>query len=420
MIGDYEKPSSFATNNYQSEILNQQSAIRNPQSAMNAVVITGLGLVTPLGGDAPTSWKNLIDKPIPSPGRRTGEGCDEGTSGVPSPCTLSHLSAGEGCARGFQRAREMAGRACLEALKDAGLWDGERLAGVDPARAGCTVSASKPLFEGVWLPPDRITSFVRDRFGLRGESRNVIAACATGAYAAALGASWVEEGLCDVVVVGSVEPFPHPLIEAGFRRMGVVSREPVMRPFDRRRSGFVFGEGAGVIVLESTRSAKARGVKPRAQISGWGLGADSHSPVAFNSDGERVAEVIARALNRARILPASIGHVNAHGTATRLNDWLETRALLKAFGRHAGRLMISATKADTGHLLGAAGSVELAFTVLALQHQFVPGTSTLQDPDPACALDYTPGGGHPAPFDHALSLSFGFGGPIGVLVVSAC
>ncbi len=269
-----------------------------------------------------------------------------------------------------------------------------------------------------WVAPDVITDYIASRYAITGEKRNVIAACATGAYAIAQAASWIEQGLCDMVLAGSVEPTPHPLIEAGFRQMGVVSSEAVMRPFDHHRSGFVFGEGAGVVVLESAAHARKRGARSYAELSGWGLGADGHSAVAFNSNGQKIADVITRALTRSKLEVSHIRHVNGHGTATRLNDWIETQALLKAFGSNAQNLMVSATKGTTGHLLGAAGSVEFIFTVLALYHQWIPPTESLETPDPECPLDYTPRQGHAAAFNHALSLSFGFGGPIGVLVVS--
>lgn len=272
--------------------------------------------------------------------------------------------------------------------------------------------------EGTWVPPDAINDFVSNRFGLAGERRNVIAACATGAYSIALGASWIEQGLCDVVIAGSVEPQPHPLIEAGFQRMGVISTEGITRPFDKRRSGFTFGEGAGVVVLESEESAQRRRAKVHVRLAGWALGADAHSAVAFNSNGRRVADVISKALLRAKIETSQLSHVHAHGTATQLNDRIETQALLKAFGRQADKLMISATKASTGHLLGASGSVEFVLMVMSLWRQFIPPTATLEEPDPECPLDYTPQNGHPAAFENALSLSFGFGGPIGALVVS--
>jgi 3-oxoacyl-[acyl-carrier-protein] synthase II len=201
--------------------------------------------------------------------------------------------------------------------------------------------------------------------------------------------------------------------------MGVMSDEPAMRPFARNRSGFVLGEGAGVVVLESKAHAARRDAPVQALLSGWGWGSDTHSPVAFNSNGALIAQVIRRALDRARLQPEDIQHVNAHGTATLSNDWIETQALIKAFGSHAKKLMISATKSSTGHLLGAAGSIEFILTLQALLHQYVPPTAHLEEPDTACCLDYTPQKGHAALLCHAVSLSFGFGGPIGALVVSA-
>jgi 3-oxoacyl-[acyl-carrier-protein] synthase II len=376
---------------------------------MPSVVITGLGVCTPLGDGVATNWKNLT-------------GCS-----VRPVQKTHHVASSEQVRRssvdGFRQAANLAEGAAGEVLRDAGLWDERTLQSIDPERAGCTVSASKPLFDSSRdspRPPDELNDLVCSRFGLRGENRNVIAACATGPYAIAAGALWIETGVCDVVLAGSVEPTPHPLIEAGFRQMGVLTSEPVMRPFDLNRTGFVFGAGAGVVVLESEAHARRRGARPHARLSGWALGSDAHSAVAFNSNGQRITEVINRALRRAGLASEDIRHINAHGTATRLNDWVETQALLQAFGPDAQRLMISATKSYTGHLLGAAGSVELVYTVLALQHQYVPATAHLDHPDPACNLDYTPLQGHAATFEHALSLSFGFGGPIGALVVSRC
>jgi 3-oxoacyl-[acyl-carrier-protein] synthase II len=320
-----------------------------------------------------------------------------------------------------EQAHFLSQKAITEVLKSACLLDVNRkLKQINPNRLGLLISASKPLFgpsERV-LSPEIVGEKLCEQFQIEGERRNIVAACATGAYSVALGASWIEQGLCDVVVAGSVEPPAHELIEAGFKQMGVVSKEETMRPFDRQRSGFVLGAGAGVVVLESERHAVQRGVPVLARLSGWGLGSDPHSAVAFNSNGDHIAQVIRKALKRAELPPRAIQHVNAHGTATRLNDWIETQALMKAFGSEAGNLMISGTKSSTGHLLGAAGSVELVLAVQALQNQFVPPTAHLQEPDPECPLDYTPGTGHAASFEHALSLSFGFGGPIGALIVS--
>lgn len=357
------------------------------------VVITGVGTCTDQAQDIEALWELVT---------------------VPSRCSLSRRERGDPALAGWERGVE-------QALTQAQLWSGDHLHSVDPTRVGSTFSASKPLLQGDLegvVPPEMISTRIIQHFGFQGEHRNVIAACATGAYSVALGASWIEQGLCDVVLAGSVEPPAHPLVRAGFDQMGVLTSETTMRPFDRERKGFVLASGAGAIVLESREYARRRGVVPLATLSGCGWGSDPHSPVAFNSNGAHIAQVIGQALKRAGLAPSAIGHVNAHGTATRLNDWIETQALLKVFGSCADQLMISATKSSTGHLLGAAGSVELVLAVRSLQEQFIPPTQNLETPDPECPLNYTPHTGHPARFEHALSLSFGFGGPIGALIVS--
>ncbi len=354
------------------------------------VVITGVGAQTATASDAPGVWEKATGGTYENPPLAKG-----GWGDFASPIA--------------------------EALIQAQLWWDNTLQNVDSARFGCTFSASKPFLIGALeavLPPENMSALIFQQFGLKGEYRNIIAACATGAYSVALGASWIEQGLCDVVLAGSVEPPAHPLIEAGFRQMGVLSSEKTMRPFDRQRSGFVLSSGAGAIVLESREHAHRRGVLPLASLSGWGWGSDPHSPVAFNSNGAHIAHVVRQALRRGGLAVEQIQHVNAHGTATKRNDWIETQALMNVFGKRSDQLMISATKSATGHLLGAAGSIELVLTIRALQEQFVPPTLHLQDPDPRCPLDYTPRTGHAADLEHALSLSFGFGGPIGALIVS--
>lgn len=343
-----------------------------------------------------TGW-GLCTREVPYPDRR---GFGEG--GWTSPVADHH-----------PRAVSLALRAARRA------WQQARLEGVDPQRIGITVSASKPIFfpEGdMILPPEVVNNAVALEVGARGPRRNIIAACATGAYAIAVGAQWIEQELCDVVLAGSAEALPTPLIRAGFQQMGVLTQEPVMRPFDRRRSGFWIGEGAGVVVLESEHHAIRRGAPVRAQLAGWALGCDAHSAVAFNSNGRVIARVILEALSRAGIAKEAVQHVNAHGTATSLNDWVETLALQEAFGSHARNLAISATKSCTGHLLGAAGSVEFILTLAALRSAWAPPTLHWEEPDPRCPLDYVPGSGREMAIDTAMSLSFGFGGPIAVLV----
>lgn len=260
-------------------------------------LITGMGLSTSLGEGVQANWESLTQAPSLSRAKhgrgrspevwRPGEDKSNVPSSQPSPDTL----VGRRGVNGLLRATGLSEQASLEALREAGLLSSEGQSPglsscLDPDRFGSTVSASKPLFRGdIPESPDVINDFVRQRFGLRGESRNVIAACATGVYSVAIAASWIEQGLCDLVLAGSVEPYPHPLVEAGFHQMGVMSSDGVTRPFDRRRSGFTFGEGAGILVLESEQHARNRGARPQAVLSGRALGSDSHSAFAFNSQG---------------------------------------------------------------------------------------------------------------------------------------
>jgi len=358
------------------------------------VAITGIGLTTHLGKGIKTNWIKV--------------------AGEPSSALTQRLDFPDKGMDSFSRALHLSRSAISEALDNAHL-----ITETSRSAMASIFSASKPLLSnGSWLSPDQINHQLYREFGFRGESRTVVAACATGAYSIAMGASWIEQGLCDIVLAGSVEPYPVDLILAGFQQLGVVSPSKFMRPFDAQRSGFVLGEGAGAIILENANHAKARGASIYGFLSGWALGADGHSAVAFNSNGQKIARAIEKSLLKAALDATAIGYVNAHGTATKINDVLETQALKHAFGSHSQRLSISATKSSTGHLLGAAGSVEFILTVLALQNQFIPPTRHLEHPDQLCDLDYTPGEGRAIIFDHAISLSFGFGGPIGVLVVS--
>lgn len=356
---------------------------------MKRVAITGLGLHTSLGASLAATWRRVLDGNAPEPGASIND-------------------------QGFDRACRLSRSAIEQALLDAGLH-------APLPEAASTFSASKPLWQvqsQSWRAPDEIHRHVRQTFGFGGEGRNLVAACATGAYSAAMAAEWIRQGVCEVAVAGSVEPPPVPLYEAGFRRMGVVSPEDVMRPFSAERQGFVFGEGAAALLLESEKHARARGARAKAWLSGHALGADAHSMVAFNSGGDRIADVLRRAIGRAGLEPRQVDHVNAHGTATPLNDALEARALRTVFGLGLERVMVSATKSSTGHLLGAAGSAELVLTVQALLEQTVPPTHHVRTADPACALRLALGTPQPQTIAHAASLSFGFGGPIGALVVS--
>jgi 3-oxoacyl-[acyl-carrier-protein] synthase II len=197
--------------------------------------------------------------------------------------------------------------------------------------------------------------------------------------------------------------------------MGVLSSKGV-KPFDRQRDGFAVGEGAGMILLERADTAIMRGAKIYGEVAGWDMSNDSSGAIAFNSDGSSITGAMRRALKRAGL--ESVDYINAHGTATHINDIVETRAICAAFGEAAPRIPVSSTKAATGHLLGAGGAVEAAFCLLAMRDGAIPPTLNLYEADPECALDYVPGKSRIKPVSHAMSLSFGFGGQIGVVIFS--
>ena len=237
------------------------------------------------------------------------------------------------------------------------------------------------------------------------------AACASGAHALALAAQLLQDGRTDAVLAGSTEEGLSGAIMAGYRRLGALSRTGVMRPFDRRRDGFVPNAGAGVFLLEREESARARGAEILGYLTGWSLLADATHLTALCPSGETIARAIHAALRRAG--RENVDYVNAHGTATRVNDMTESRGIAAALG---SGVPVSSTKGLTGHLLGAAGAVEAALCVLAMRQGFAPPTVGLEERDEAGFLDYIPLRGRAMPVAAALSLNYGFGGHIGALV----
>jgi 3-oxoacyl-[acyl-carrier-protein] synthase II len=253
------------------------------------------------------------------------------------------------------------------------------------------------------------------RYGARGPSLCVDTACAAGAHA--LGEAWraLRAGDADVILAGGAEAAVTPLSVAGFMAMKALSRrndDPThaSRPFDAGRDGFVLGEGAAVLVLEDWEHAVRRGARIHAELVGYALTCDAWHLTAPDPEGDGAARCMALALGAAGLRPADIDYVNAHGTSTPANDVLETRAIRRVFGQHADRLAVSSTKSVTGHLLGAAGALEALATVLTLREGIVPPTSTLEQPDPECDLDYVPGTARQASVRAALTNSFAFGG----------
>jgi 3-oxoacyl-(acyl-carrier-protein) synthase len=229
------------------------------------------------------------------------------------------------------------------------------------------------------------------------------------------GAEMIRHGVCDTVIAGSVDAALEPILLRAFRTMRVLAPavgEPhaAIRPWDRERRGFLVGEGGAVFVMEREDRARARGVLPYAEVAGGAMGADAHHETSLNPDPTGLAHVLTSSLARAGVSPSEIDTINVHGTATRSNDILECRAIRRAFGTHAGGISCTANKGQIGHLLGAAGSAELAITCLSMRDGFVPPTVNLTDPDPLCDLDATPLVGRRRAIDAALKLSIGFGG----------
>ena len=270
--------------------------------------------------------------------------------------------------------------------------------------------------------PSSGASMVAARYGFGGPCVAPVAACATGLVAALGAADLIRRGACDVALVGGADASLEPILLAAFRRMKVLARSEgdprrAVRPWDEGRSGFLVGEGGAVLVLERLDHARARGVRPYAELLGGAIGSDAFHETALDPDPTGLARVIARALLDAGMSPADLDAVNVHGTATLVNDPLECRALRLAFGPEADRLACSANKAQIGHLLGAAGSVELAIAALSVRDGYLPPTLNLDHPDPACDLDGTPHAGRPRPIRNLLKLSLGFGGHLAAAVL---
>ncbi len=366
---------------------------------MSEIVVSGIGLVTPLGASREKTWSALL---AGKSGIHKGEAGWEARINDFSPNGAR------------SRMGDFAILAAAEALRHAG-FDLDHLRG---ANIGCAVSQSKPLLQS-WDPTLVMSSFfgwssesvVQREFGLEGPSANLVAACATGVASIDAGVRWIQSGLCDIALVGASESSLTSLYRAGFQQMGVLT-DDLPRPFDRHRNGFVMGEGAAVLVLESVSSILSRGRKPLAKLLKHTLRQSATDLLRFDLDGGAVARLIDTTVGD-RPMP---DYLNAHGTATVFNDLVETRGIKKAFGEKAGALAVSSTKAATGHLLGAAGAVEAAFAVLALRDQIAPPTLNFEKRDRECDLDYVPNQAWRMPIASSMSLSYGFGGQMGAVL----
>jgi 3-oxoacyl-[acyl-carrier-protein] synthase II len=405
------------------------------------VVVTGLGLISPVGNTVAEGWANLLA------GR-------SGIAGITrfDASAMACRFAGE--VKGFdveaylpaKEARHMDTfiqfglAASLQAVKDAGLPAGEELSEEKAERIGCLVGSGiggLPLIEGTHKEytergPRRISPFfvpaaiinmisghLSIRCGFKGPNLAIATACTTGLHCIGEAGRLIEYGDADVMVAGGAEATVSPLGVGGFAAARALSTrndapQKASRPWDKERDGFVLGEGAGALVLEEYEHAKKRGAKVYCELSGFGMGADAFHMTAPNVDGPKRAMIAA--LRNARIDPSEVQYLNAHGTSTPLGDVNETNAIKLAFGEHAKRLVVNSTKSMTGHLLGGAGGIESVFTALALHHQVSPPTINLDTPDPECDLDYCANQAREMRIDVAVKNNFGFGGTNGTLV----
>ena len=403
------------------------------------VVVTGLGAVTPLGNDVPMLWKGLL----------------EGHSGV-VPITLFDPSAlevriaaevkafdpvalfGHRQARRNDRFTLFALEAARQALADAGLqFDGEdrREVGV---LIGSAIGGINTLLENYdilhtsgprrvspfmapMMMPNAASAAVAITYGLRGLNLCVASACATGSHAIGEAAEMIRQGRAEVMLCGASDAVIHPLSLSGFRNMGAISTrndepERASRPFDAERDGFVMGEGAGVLVLESLEHARQRSARITCELVGYGATADAYHIVAPEETGEGAAGAMEQALHDAGLAPLEVDYINAHGTGTPLNDRIETQAIRTVFGPHADQLVVSSTKSMLGHLMGAAGAVEAIACIKSLETGWVHPTINYEHPDPQCDLDYVPNQARQLEPRVVLSNSFGFGGHNGCLI----
>jgi 3-oxoacyl-[acyl-carrier-protein] synthase II len=405
---------------------------------MRRVVVTGLGAVTPLGNDAPSTWRAAVAgesgidfiqafDASAFPVRIAGEvkGFEVG----------SVVSAKE--ARKLDRNVLLAVVAATEAMSDSGLEI------EDPSRVGVVVGSAIGGLIGIveqhetllergpdrvapWFIPsvlvDTASGQIAIALGARGLNYAPVSACATGSHAVGEGAEIIKRGDADAILAGGTEACIHPLILAGFCAMrGLVAEDEypprASRPFDATRAGFVMGEGACCLLLEELEHAQARGARIYAEILGYGGSNDAHHLAQPDPESVGVSEMMLAALHRAGVERERVGYINAHGTSTPQGDAAETQAIKQVFGDHAYALAVSSTKSMTGHCFGAAGAVEAMMCVLAVHHGVLPPTINYEHPDPECDLDYVPNEARKVEVDVALSNAMGLGGHNGCVLV---
>jgi len=405
------------------------------------VVITGLGVLSPIGIGVEKNWINIL---AGKSGIAPIENFD--ATGFPSTFAgevndfdpLDFIPFKE--AKKMDRFIQLGVSAGLEAFKDSGLTVtpanahrmgviiGSGIGGINTIeKTTSVISAKGPRRVSPFYIPMSIINMISGdlsiMLGLKGPNLAIVTACTTATHSIGDASRMIEYGDADVMVAGGAEAAVTPTSMSGFgnaRALSFRNDDPqgASRPWDLDRDGFVLSEGAGVVVLEEYEHAMNRGAKIYASVDGFGMSGDAHHMTSPPEDGDGARRCMLSALGYAGIKPEQVDYVNAHGTSTPLGDLAETRALEAAFGTHASKLAISSTKSMTGHLLGAAGGVEAIYTALSIYNQVAPPTINISNQDPACDLDFVPGVKRDMTINVALSNSFGFGGTNGTLVMS--
>ncbi len=397
------------------------------------IAVTGIGLITPLGLDRKTTWANLIrgQSGVDQISAFNAEGYETRIAAEIQDFNPAPI-LGRKESRRLDRFAQFACVTTLEALEHAQLdtsWTNpDRVAVLVGSGVGGILTLSQQYDVLARRGPNRVSPFlipmmlsdmaagqVSMMIGAKGPNFNTVSACASGADAIGEGAEMIRRGRVDIAVAGGSEAAICPIGLAGFSACMALSKrnddpQTASRPFDAHRDGFVLGEGAGVIVMEDVEHAKQRGANILAEVAGYGATSDAHHVTQPDPEGEGAARAMQHALDDAGMAPQEVAYVNAHGTSTPLNDKFETMAMKKVFGKHAYKVPVSSTKSMTGHLLGAAGGIESAFSVMAISESVIPPTINLEEPDPDCDLDYVPYTARRGRVQSSMTNSLGFGG----------
>lgn len=423
--------------------MSQTSVFTRPTPANRRVVVTGMGMISPLGLTVQENWTNVTSG-VSGVGPITQFNCEKfdvkiaaEVKGFDPSVVIEKKEQ-----KKMDRFAQFAIYAAQQAIVDSGLdfSSNELLRARTGAVVGVGIGGLSSIEEQneIFLNrgPSRITPFfiplvitnmasghISIRYGLRGPNFSVTSACASGVHSVGEAAKYIQSGTCDVMIAGGVEAAVTPLAVAGFSSMRALSSrndEPTKasRPFDRNRDGFVLAEGGAVMILEDYEHASRRGAKIYAELTGYGVSSDAYHMTSPPPDGAGAAMAMKMALKSAQLTPEKIGYINAHGTSTPTGDGIESTAIKFVFGDHAKKLWVSSTKSMTGHALGGAGALESVYSLLTLKNQIAPPTINLESPSDDCDLDYVPNHARDGKFEHVLNNSFGFGGTNACVIFS--